>query len=199
MSILLSVLAPNLASLVVQLVGYRLQRHSRHVLVNRLPYERCRILAHDVLLYRPVYPCTRTAYACCAVLLGVLVHTSINVLQQLSAVVLSHGDHKALDEHTIETARRNVLRYRYIFAVRLTYGLLGHRQHVRVMTQTLCLSHDERMRPDFRDHRQHQLGHWACVRGAGYGRVLILPHDVNPLVSAHAWAISFCCSMLPSF
>ena len=72
------------------------------------------------------------------------------------------------------------------FAVRLEYALLGHRQYVLVMAQTVCLPHDKRMRPDFRDHRQRQLGHRTCVRGAGYSSVLILTYDVILLVSAHA-------------
>ena len=39
----------------VQPVGSRLYRPFRGVLVKRLPYEGCRVLAHDVLLCRTVY------------------------------------------------------------------------------------------------------------------------------------------------
>ena len=43
------------------------------------------------------------------------------------------------------------------------------------------------MRPDLGDLRQHQLEPRARVRRAGYGRVLVLPHDgesmgIGPLV-----------------
>jgi len=65
--------------------------------------------------------------------------------------------------------------------------LLRHRQHVLIPPKAIGLPHDEGTRTDFRDLRQHLLEPRTVLRGAGYGRVLVLPHDsqtvlVRPLV-----------------
>lgn len=52
---------------------------------------------------------------------------------------------------------------------------------VLVAPQAVGLPYDEDTRTDFRDLRQHLLEPRSVLRGAGYGRFLVLLHDVEPV------------------
>ena len=89
----------------------------------------------------------------------------------------SHGLHQSLDEDAFGSLRRDILGEQVNLASRVADFLFCHRQNVFVASQTVGLPHDEGMRTDFCDFRQHLLEPRSCVRGAGYCRVLILLHD----------------------
>lgn len=113
--------------------------------------------------------------------LGVVVHASLDVLGQLAAVILRHGVHQPLNEHALRPVGRDVLRQQAYLAPGVADGALRHRQHVLVTPQAVGLPHDENTGTDFRDLRQHLLEPWSVLRGARYGRVLVLLHDFEPV------------------
>jgi hypothetical protein len=129
--------------------------------------------------------------------LRVVVHAALDVLRQLAAVILRHGLHQSLDEDAFGSLRRDVLGEQVNLASRVADFLFCHRQNVFVASQTVGLPHDEGMRTDFGDFRQHLLEPRSCVRGAGYCRVLILLHDfeavrIRPFVGKLALLVDAC-------
>ena len=165
----------------VELVAYLLHGLAGRVLREHPLHERSRVLVHDVLLGFSIDAVAPHLVPVEQGVLGVVVHPPLYVLGELAAVILRHGVHQSLDEDSLGSLRRDVLRQQVYLASRVADFLLRHRQHVLVATQTVGLPHDESARTDFRDLRQHQLESRSVFLGAGYGRVLVLPHDGQPV------------------
>lgn len=147
------------------------------VFPERPLHERHCVRVRDVLLRGPVHVVAEQLVAVVQGVLRVVVHAALDVLRQLAAVILRHGLHQSLDEDAFGSLRRDILGQQVNLASRVADFLFCHRQNVFVTSQTVGLPHDEGMRTDFGDFRQHLLEPRSCVRGAGYCRVLILLHD----------------------
>lgn len=102
-------------------------------------------------------------------------------LHRLALGVLRHGIHPPSMSPLLPVCR-DVLRQQAYLPPGVADDALRHRQHVLVAPQTIGLPHDENTGTDFRDLRQHLLKPWSVLRGAGYGRVLVLLHDFEPVV-----------------
>ena len=165
----------------VELVAYLLHGLAGRVLREHPLHERGRVLVHDVFLGFSIDAVAPHLVPVEQGVLGVVVHPPLYVLGELAAVILCHGVHQSLDEDSLGSLRRDVLRQQVYLASRVADFLLRHRQHVLVATQPVGLPHDESARTDFRDLRQHQLESRSVLLGAGYGRVLVLPHDGQPV------------------
>ena len=165
----------------VQLVADGLHRLALGVLREHPLHERSGVRVHDVPLRGLVHPIAEQLVPVVERVLGVVVHASLDVLGQLAAVILRHGIHQPLDEHALRPVGRDVLRQQAYLAPGVADGALRHRQHVLVAPQTVGLPHDENTGTDFRDLRQHLLEPRSVLRGARYGRVLVLLHDFEPV------------------
>ena len=181
----------------VHLLGNGLQRLARCVFPERPLHERRCVRVRDVLLRGPVHVIAEQLVAVVQGVLRVVVHAALDVLRQLAAVILRHGLHQSLDEDAFGSLRRDVLGQQVNLASRVADFLFCHRQNVFVASQTVGLPHDEGMRTDFCDFRQHLLEPRSCVRGAGYCRVLILLHDfeavhIRPFVGKLALLVDAC-------
>lgn len=168
-------------SLRVELVAYLLHGLAGRVLREHPLHERRRVLVHNVLLGFSIDAVAPHLVPVEQGVLGVVVHPPLYVLGELAAVILRHGVHQSLDEDSLGSLRRDVLRQQVYLASRVADFLLRHRQHVLVATQPVGLPHDESARTDFRDLRQHQLESRSVFLGAGYGRVLVLLYDSQPV------------------
>ena len=113
--------------------------------------------------------------------LGVEVHPALDVHGQVPTVILRQSLHQPLDEDSLGGVRRDVLRQQVYLAPRVANRLLRHRQHVLIATQTVGLPRNEGVRTDFCDLRQHQLESRTVFLRAGYGRVLVLSDDFQPV------------------
>lgn len=181
----------------VHLLGNGLQRLARRVFPERPLHERRCVRVWDVLLRGPVHVIAEQLVAIVQGVLRVVVHAALGVLRQLAAVILRHGLHQSLDKDAFGSLRRDILGEQVNLASRVADFLFCHRQNVFVASQTVGLPHDEGMRTDFCDFRQHLLEPRSCVRGAGYCRVLILLHDfeavrIRPFVGKLALLVDAC-------